>query len=95
MVHAVIQTYGKSHRIDCTGHATGSEQVCAAVSGIVSALANYLAFADASILHCKLGKGSSVLEFEGAQEAFDMARVGLLGIAKSYPEYLKVSEIEG
>ena len=41
MVHAIVQTYGDIHRIDCTGHATGSEQVCAAVSGIVSALANY------------------------------------------------------
>ena len=93
MVHAIVQTYGDIHRIDCTGHATGSEQVCAAVSGIVAALANYLVSVDAPISHIKLGKGSSVIEFEGAQEAFDMARIGLIGIAQSYPEYAKVSDL--
>lgn len=91
MLQAVIETHGGIHRIECIGHATGSEQVCAAVSGLMTALAGYLVnHNEQNIKHITLESGNGVIMFKGAHAAFEMTKIGLLQIAQAYPKYFCV-----
>ncbi len=88
---------GKRCILTARGHATGSVAVCAAISGIVYALAGYLVNAQAEkrveILTQRLESGDAALEFladAGAAEAFSMAVIGLLQIQKAHPELVLV-----
>jgi uncharacterized protein YsxB (DUF464 family) len=98
MVKGTIETRDGVHRIECNGHATGSEQVCAAISALMYALAGFLGNqpnAYTAIIGCKIESGHSEIVFIGYDEAFEVVRIGLLQLAKSYPEYLKITEKEG
>lgn len=75
--------------IECRDHAAGSAQVCAAVSGIMAALAGYLQNSSATVSILDMRKGYNRLVFSGADEAFKMAVIGLMQIEKSYPEYIE------
>lgn len=91
MVKATIQSRGGVHRIECVGHATGSIQVCAAVSGLITALAGYLINCGGEkIRQLDMRAGYSVIEFKGENKAFQLTKTGLLQIANSYPEYFCV-----
>ena len=75
------------------GHATGSVEVCAAISGIVYALAGYLKNAArkrcVQIDEMALHSGEVSIRFTGGQAengAFEMAVIGLLQLEKQYPE---------
>lgn len=81
------------------GHATGSEQVCAAVSGIIFALAGYLAneTSHAEIRNLSIESGDVRMEFyadEHALGAFETAVIGLAQIAEKYPEFAKIQILE-
>ena len=87
--------------LSAQGHATGSEQVCAAVSGLLYALAGYLASAvrESYIEFYKneIEDGSMLLDFNGDEAttaAFTMAVIGLRQIAQSYPDFLQVEYLE-
>lgn len=98
MVKCEISTANGVHRIECIGHATGSEKVCAAVSGLMYALIGFIGNQPEleDIIHeCKIESGHSLVAFEGHNEAFEVVRTGLLQIAHTYPEYLKITENEG
>ena len=82
------------------GHADGSETVCAAVSGLVYALAGFLENAadDGVIIWIdrKLESGDAVLsvfhcESEAIVSVYQMAVVGLLQIEQLYPALVEVS----
>lgn len=78
------------------GHATGSPEVCAAVSGILYALAGYLVNAEAKGLAKatarRMESGHVCLRYEGqVREVYEMAVIGLLQLEKSYPELVKVT----
>ena len=85
-------------RLTAVGHATGSGPttgsggVCAAVSGLVYALGGYLKNLErAGAVELRtflLESGCAELEATGdaARAPFEMAAVGLLQIAASYPE---------
>lgn len=80
------------------GHATGSPEVCAAVSGILYALAGYLTNAQEArgleLRHYTMESGDVLLDFnrdDGAVAAFEMAVIGLKQVEKAYPEYLSIS----
>ena len=88
MIRATIEGRGGVHKIECIGHATGSEQMCAAVSGIMMALAGYLVnHNNKGIRHMNLASGNNLIVFKGSDAAFEMAKIGLLQIAQSYPQY--------
>ena len=98
MVKGTIETRDGVHRIECNGHATGSEQVCAAVSALMYALIGFLGNQpdlDDVIYESKIESGHSLVAFKGYDEAFEVVRIGLLQLAYSYPEYLKITEKEG
>lgn len=96
MTKVYAERDGNRYIIIAQGHATGSPEVCAAISGILYALAGYVRnAADGSALSYdeRLGSGSVHLHFcggEGAAGAFDMAVIGLKQIEAKYPDLLQV-----
>lgn len=75
------------------GHATGSERVCAAISGIVYALAGYLVNdTETEMLTQWMEPGDTSLQFicgERGLAAMQMACIGLMQIEKAEPEYVR------
>lgn len=99
MIKGSMTAKGGEYRLQLLGHATGSPQVCAAVSGIVYALAGWL---NNDSVHqtrppgITLESGLSEITAYGdsyVETAFELAEVGLLQIAKQYPEYLCVKRM--
>lgn len=85
------------HYLHVKDHATGSPQVCAGVSAIVYALAGWLAnFGDQEQDTVLLDSGEAFFSvdsgLEGTKAAFDLAIIGLLQIAKTHPDHLRVEE---
>lgn len=96
MTKIVIQSDGMTHGLTAVGHATGSREVCAAVSAIVYALGGYLKNLelDGGVELCgfMLESGAAEIEASGqeARAAFKMTAVGLLQIAAKYPDQVAV-----
>lgn len=77
------------------GHATGSPEVCAAVSGLLYALAGYVKNKKKSLYASEwsIDSGDVFILFRGGENAkavYDMTVIGLLQIAKSHPDYINV-----
>ena len=79
-------------RIAAKGHATGSDKVCAAISGLLFALAGYAEnrrlTPGVQVWTMRLEKGDAVIDYTGDQEAvgaFLAVAVGLLQIARDNP----------
>ena len=96
-----IQARRSSGGFRCTirasGHATGSEKACAAVSAILYALAGYLKNVgdgrSVPVVEIRLESGDAVIDFwadEEAKGAFEMAVIGLAQVAKAEPERVRV-----
>ena len=84
-------------RLSVRGHATGSDQVCAAVSGLVCALAGYLANDDgAQVQEQVVDSARAVFRFTGGPEAhgaFKAVVIGLQQLAASYPDFIEAGVI--
>lgn len=101
MTNVYAERDGDSYLISIQGHATGSEQVCAAVSSIAYMLAGYLINAEAAKkltanIH-DLTDASVVVRFVGGVEAntiYNAVVIGLKQIANSYNDYIKIVEVE-
>lgn len=84
-------------RLTAAGHATGNPAVCAAVSGLVYALAGYLKNLEragaVTLGELRLEPGDAVVEASGdtAGHPFGMAAVGLMQIAAEYPRQVKIN----
>ena len=94
-VHALLQ--GHECNLALEGHATGSREVCAAISSIVYALAGYLANAEAAgnaqVQETLLEPGHVRIRCTGddaAMGACGMAIHGLRQLAAQYPEQVKI-----
>lgn len=96
MTTVIYNQDGSEYTIQCIGHATGSDNVCAAVSSIIYTLAGYLHNTnEIVVLTSHLESGNVMLAFAGEKEAkvaFDMAVIGLLQLAKSFPEYVRIKK---
>lgn len=78
--------------LEAKGHATGASDVCAGVSAILYTLAGYLRNHDVDAT-VKLEPGDAFIEFEedsATHTAFEMAVIGLVQIADSYPDNLRI-----
>lgn len=86
------------YELTVRGHATGSEKVCAAVSGIVYALAGMLANdEETTILTQEIRPGDADISFSGGEKALGamrMACIGLMQLEKAEPDKVrcKISE---
>ena len=96
MTKVYAERDGNRYTVHAQGHATGSPEVCAAISGILYALAGYVRNAtDGSTIEYdeRLESGSVNLHFcggPGAAGAFDMAVIGLKQIEAKYPDLILV-----
>ena len=89
---------GNRYKVKCSGHTTGSEKACAGVSAIVYALAGYLLNTKDVITTEKssLASGEAEIVFVGgteAQTAYEMAVIGLMQLAQTFPEFVIVKKI--
>ncbi len=96
MTKVYAERDGNRHILYARGHATGSPEVCAAISGILYALAGYVRNADDNstlAYSYRLESGDVALDFRGgadARGAFEMAVIGLKQIEAKYPTLLSV-----
>lgn len=78
------------------GHATGSTEFCAAISGILYSLAGYLVNEKGiQVDRCKMEPGNVELQAQGgirAETAYEMAVMGLKQLEKSDPKLVKVTK---
>lgn len=95
MTRVYLEKDGDRYLVSVQGHAAGSDAVCAAASGIVYALAGYLANEREKVETeaVRLESGNACLRFRGgerAEAAYRMTMIGLLQIEKKAPEYIQV-----
>ncbi len=83
--------------LSAQGHATGSVEACAAVSGILYALAGYVTNAmrerHVEVFTWRMESGDVQLDFngdDGTEAAFETAVIGLAQIAQAHPEQVCV-----
>lgn len=91
MTSVYLERSGDRYTVHCQGHATGSKEVCAAVSCLVCTLANWLRMSHAEVLEERVKDADALLRFKGAETAFDMVCVGFLQLEHYYGEYIKVN----
>lgn len=97
MTRVLVENSGTRCALSAKGHATGSETVCAAVSGILYALAGYLVNAAeeryVEIYEYRVESGDVKLDFcgdERAEAAFEMAMIGLRQLEQGWPGLVRV-----
>ncbi len=88
-------TFGKDKQTICAqGHAEGSTEVCAAITGLLYSLGGYLKnTCPQGITKWRMESGDVVLECKktgGVDAAFTMAAIGLMQLEKQYPQYIRV-----
>ena len=98
MVTVLAYSRGNEKELIVKGHATGSTEICAAVSGIVYALAGWMQNNEEHLKHkpepyIDLREGDASIYFRGDQcaaAAFDVAYIGLAQIAQTHPEFVTI-----
>lgn len=94
MTRVYCEKDGNRYTVTAQGHAEGSPEVCAAVSGLLYALAGYLQNEKGiGELHGRVLPGDFSMVFDGdnrAEAVYNMTLIGLLQIEKSHPEYISV-----
>lgn len=96
------QVPGKHYSLTCEGHATGSTEVCAAISCLASSLEGWLENSDsAEAQKTEVRPGFVQIIFTPAQaqhpaqlacqEVFNLAEMGFLRLEAGYPAYLSVT----
>lgn len=94
MTAVYARRHGNSFLIRAKGHATGSAEVCAAISALLYSLGGYLSNADTvSNVKLRLESGDSEISFVGKNEAFAvfmLCVIGFLQIEEANREYISV-----
>ena len=100
MTKVYAECSGNRCILSAKGPATGSVEVCAAVSGILYALAGYLTNAVREryieFYENRMEEADVMLDFNGDEctaAAFEMAVIGLAQIGQQHPEFLCVEWI--
>lgn len=99
MTKVVYRTQMTDFWLDVQGHATGNQDVCAAVSAITQTLVGYLhnlkAVDEADIRKLIAEDGHLCVAAKGrdkCKHAFDMAYFGLCQLAHNFPEQVSVEK---
>ena len=96
MVEVSVYTRDGGNELYAEGHATGSPEVCAAVSAILTTLAGWLSNNPDSIdedvrPEIDLQPGDAYIFCKGdarCNAVFEAAVIGLLQLQQSYPDYI-------
>lgn len=82
---------GDSYSVRCRGHATGSPEVCAAISCLMFTAAGWLHNTqDAELVYEKLDSGDAYLRWHGGKWLYDLLKIGFLQLQKTDPEKISV-----
>ncbi len=82
---------GDSYSVRCRGHATGSPEVCAAISCLMFTAAGWLHNTqDAELVYEKLDSGDAYLRWHGGKWLYDLLKIGFLQLQKTEPEKISV-----
>lgn len=94
MTQVYLEHDGGTYAINARGHATGSTEVCAAVSCLLYTIAGWLNNRPEIGGIQRLEDGSASIVFfdrePSTKTVFELAQVGFLQLAASYPEYISV-----
>ena len=96
MTRAYIESENGRYLLALSGHATGDERVCAAISGLAYALAGYLENAEEHVSEVytrKLEPGRVLLHVRGdacVRAVWELCTIGLLQLEKAYPGLISV-----
>ena len=93
MTKIKFEADGDRYILSARGHATGSVEVCAAISGILYALAGYLCYAEATEHERRMESADVLLDYSGPERveaAYAMAMIGLELLEGEYPELIRV-----
>jgi len=96
MVGITFYAQDGEYQISAEGHATGSPECCAAVSCMLTALAGWISNNREHVKSSRpprieLNSGNATILFLGdkyADAAFRLTVIGLVQLAKSYPQYV-------
>lgn len=102
MVNVSFYHRDREHEMIACGHATGSPEICAAVSAIMTALAGWIEnnrdhLDGKEAIFVDLQEGDTCILFTGddcAEAAFSVAEIGIAQLANSFPEYVSVAWYE-
>ncbi len=90
MVKVVCRSGPRAWSVTAKGHATGSPELCAAVSALMYALAGFVRNSGVDS-RVRLTSGDAVVRSRTVPgDAYRMAVIGFLQLEKSYPELLRV-----
>jgi len=93
LTEVTLDKAGERYSVIAVGHAD-TEAACAAVSTLIFTLAGYLHNIPCRIMEEKLDSGDAKISWRGRQKdarcAFDMAAVGFMQLAQSYPTAARV-----
>ena len=93
-VYAHKQPQAGKYALSVLGHATGRPDVCAAISMLVCALAEYVE-AYPQPHSVRVGDGEARLSWQGdarAEAVFDLTVLGLKQLAQEYPMQVRMVE---
>lgn len=94
MTRVTLKEDGGRYSVICEGHATGSVEVCAAVSTLVYTLLGYLKNADGvAVENAELADGYAEIEFSGgecARVAFELICIGFLQLGQSSEKFIEI-----
>lgn len=94
MTRVLLEQRGNRFTVSCQGHATGSQDVCTAVSCLIYTLAGWLRNASVLVQKQRLdADADALLQFCGgdnAETAFDVICTGFLQLECTYPQYISV-----
>lgn len=94
MTRVTLKEDGGRYSVVCEGHATGSVEVCAAVSTLVYTLFGYLKNADGVAIECEvLADGYAEIEFSGgenARAAYELICIGFLQLEQSSAKFIEI-----
>lgn len=96
MTRVTLKECDGRYSVACVGHATGSCEVCAAVSTLVYTLLGWLKNADGVALEKEeIADGYAEIEFsggEGARVAYELIYVGFLQLELANKNFLKIEK---
>lgn len=96
MTEVRLRRSGK-YELTAKGHATGSTEVCAAISCLLYAAAGWLRnYGEADVI--ELDSGNVTLRWHGGESAkvlYDLLEIGFLQLELSAKEYIKVNTGNG
>lgn len=95
MTEVSYRDEGGRYTLRCQGHATGSDEACAAVSVLMTTLAGYLANAgDRARGSWSLELGLAEISIETEDDrvigAWEVTLFGLKQLENSFPDYIRV-----